>query len=186
MSQPYILAYLPWCKTFEGNVATMYLDTVGNVTCGVGFLLETALVAQGYPWYIPGEVTLATAQEIAEEWDRVSAMQPGHLPPYYAALTALQLRQGDIDAHLLGEVEALDEQLAAKLPYYATLSGPWKMALLDMAWNRGLNGLLDGYPRLLADVEAGNGPGAASQCYRLGISQTRNDWTAAQFSGQPI
>lgn len=186
MSQPYQLAYLPYVKQFEGNEPSMYLDSCdpGNVTCGVGFELETAMVAQGFPWYIPGLYTLATAQEVVDEWNRVSAMQPGHLPPYYATLTALRLKQEDIDAHLLAELDRLAEGLAEGIPGFENLPDGWKMALTDIGWNLGLHGLLGGYPKMLAAVQAGNGPVAAAECHRSGINDQRNQWTAACFNGQ--
>ena len=58
------------------------------------------------------------------------------------------------------------------------------MALLDMAWNLGLKGLLDGYPRMLAAVQSGDGQMAAVESHRNGIGDVRNAWTAAKFDGQ--
>jgi hypothetical protein len=55
-----------------------------------------------------------------------------------------------------------------------------------MAFNLGLKGLLDGYPRMLAAVQAGDGATAAAECHRNGIGDERNTWTAAQFSGQAV
>ena len=183
MSAPYILAYLPQCKTFEGNYSTMYLDTKGNVTCGVGFLLSSALMAQAFPWYIPGLVTPATADEVVAEWNRVKAMQAGQLPHFYAIETALQLRQDDIDAHLTNELDTLDNGLANGIAGFEGLPDAWKMALADMSWNLGLHGLLDGYPKLLAAIQVSDGFTAAAESRRNGIGDTRNQWTANQFRG---
>ena len=66
---------------------------------------------------------------------------------------------------------------------FEALPNPWKMALLDMAFNLGLKGLLDGYPRMLAAVQAGNGQMAAVESHRNGIGDARNAWTRNQFSG---
>jgi len=184
MPQPYELTYLPICKGFEGCVPTCYLDTVGNVTCGVGFELETAMVARGFPWYIPGLVTLATAQEIAAEWFRVKVMVPGRVPAFYAIPTALQLRQEDIDAHLLTLLDQTDEALQRDYPGFETFPDAVKMALADEDYNLGDAKLRNTYPKFDAAVDRQDWATAALQCHRNGVSTARNAWCAAQFSGQ--
>ena len=92
----------------------------------------------------------------------------------------------DGDSLLLAKLDALDKGLAAGIPGFEALPDPLKMALLDMAFNLGLKGLLDGYPRMLAAVQAGDGATAAAECHRNGIGDERNTWTAAQFSGQAV
>jgi GH24 family phage-related lysozyme (muramidase) len=184
MSAQYELDFLPQLRINEGCFATMYSDTKGNVTCGVGFLLQTAAVAQGFPWYIPGLVTPATAQEIAAEWNRIKTMQPGQLPHYYAIETALQLRQEDIDAHLLGILDQTDEDLQRDYPGFETFPDAVKMALSDLDFNLGDAKLRNTYPKFDAAVDRQDWATAASQCFRHGISQARNDWTRQQFAGQ--
>ena len=185
MSQQYEISYIPFCREFEGNIPYMYLDSdmPGNVTTGNGFLIPSATMACTFPFYLPGLHTPATAQEIAAEYWRVKAMPSARPASFYDAPNALQIRQEDIDAHLMAELDKLDEGLSAGIPNYQGLLDGWKMALLDMAWNLGLKGLLDGYPRMLAAVQAGNGPLAAAECHRNGISAARNAWCAAQFMG---
>jgi hypothetical protein len=160
----------------------MYLDTKGNVTVGVGFMIPTPLAACGYPFYLLGGTTLATAQEITTAWNRVKAMPPGMQAEKYAYPGCLILLQNDIYAHLLAELTTLDEALAKGITNYANLPDSVKMALLDQGWNLGLNGLLHGYPKEIACVEAGDFAGAAVQCHRNGIQESRNEWCALQFT----
>ena len=183
MSQPYKISYIPFCRQFEGNICHMYLDsdTPGNVTTGNGFLIPSATAACTFPFYLPGLHTPATAQEIAAEYWRVKAMPSSRPASFYDAPSALQLKQEDIDAHLLAELDKLDEGLSAGIAGFEALPDAWKMALIDMAWNLGLSGLLEGYPEMLAAIQAGNGQEAAAQCFRNGISQARNDWAKQQF-----
>jgi hypothetical protein len=94
------------------------------------------------------------------------------------------LKQADIDAHLMAELDRLDSGLAAGIPRFEELLDGWKMALLDVAYNLGLEGLLKGYPKMLRAVQVGNGPLAAAECPRKGIGAARNAWCAALFSGQ--
>jgi GH24 family phage-related lysozyme (muramidase) len=181
MRAQYELDFLPQLRINEGCFATMYLDTKGNVTCGVGFLLQTAAVAQGFPWYIPGLVTPATAQEIAAEWNRVKAMLPGQLPHFYAIETALQLRQDSIDAHLLSILDQTDDNLQRDYPGFEDFPDAVKMALADMDFNLGDASLRNTYPHFDAAVDSQDWPTAAAQSHRNGIQQARNDWTQQQF-----
>ena len=186
MSQPYEISYIPFCRPFEGNICHMYLDsdTPGNVTTGNGFLIPSATAACTFPFYLPGLHTPATAQEIAAEYWRVKAMPSARPASFYDAPSALQLKQEDIDAHLLAELDKLDEGMAAGITNYPGLPDSWKMALIDMAFNLGLHGLLTGYPEMLAAVQAGDGATAALQCHRNRISAARNAWAVDQFNSQ--
>jgi GH24 family phage-related lysozyme (muramidase) len=182
VSAQYEIEFLPILKGFEGCVPTMYLDTVGNVTCGVGFELETALVAQGFPWYIDPACTVpATPQEIAAAWVRVKAMVPGKMPAFYTYDGCLQLEQQDIDAHLLGILDQTYEDLQRDYPGFEGFTDAWKMALADMDYNLGDAKLRNTYPKFDAAVDVGDGPGAAAQCKRNGISAARNLWCAQCF-----
>ena len=109
-------------------------------------------------------------------------MQEGHLPAFYAYPGCLQMRQEDGDALLTAKLDTLDDGLAAGIPNYMTISNSWKMALLDMAYNLGAEGLLKGYPRMLAAVQAGDGQMASVESHRNGIGDDRNAWTRQQFT----
>jgi hypothetical protein len=166
-------------------VPSMYLDTVGNVTCGVGFELETAMVAQGFPWYIDRACTvLATPQEVTAAWVRVKAMVSGRLPAFYAYDGCLQLQEADIDAHLLTILDQTDENLQRDYPGFEGFPDAVKMALCDMDYNLGDVKLRNTYPHFDAAVDRQDWATAANQCFRHEISQVRNDWTKQQFAGQ--
>ena len=182
MSQLYEITLLPQLKQFEGCIPSMYLDTVGNVTCGVGFLLETALIAQGFPWYIDRACTIpATPQEIAAAWVRVKAMAPGRIPSFYTYDGCLQLLQSDIDLHLLAILDQTDENLQRDYPGFEDFPLSIKMALADMDYNLGDGTLRNTYPRFDFAVDTKSWDVAAQECHRLGISKERNDWTQQQF-----
>jgi GH24 family phage-related lysozyme (muramidase) len=178
----YELAYLPWCKKWEGCCAWFYLDTRGNVTCGVGFELPTILTAQAFPWYLCATplVTIATAQEVATEWNRVKAMAPGRTPDFYNAHT-LVLKQTDIDAHLLTLLDQTDEALQRDYPGFEGFPDAVKMALADMDYNLGDAKLRNTYPHFDAAVDRQDWATAALQCRRNGIGDARNAWTQQQF-----
>jgi len=184
MSQLYVIAYVPWCKRWEGCCAWFYLDTRGNVTIWVGFEVPSALAAQSLPLYLSGGTLACTAQEKAAAWETVSAMQPGRLPASYEYSGCPVMLPSDGDALLMAKLDALDAGLAAGIPGFEALPDAWKMACLDQAFNLGLHGFLSGYPHEIDRIEAGDGLGAALQCHRNGISDERNAWAAAQFQIQ--
>jgi hypothetical protein len=55
------------------------------------------------------------------------------------------------------------------------------MALLDMIYNLGPEGLFKEFPHLIADVDARAWAQAAESCLRRGPSAARNSWTRQQF-----
>src|SRR5208283_4104157 len=107
MTQPYQLAYLPKLKQFEGCVPWFYLDTRGNVTVWVGFLVESALIAQSLTMYLPSGTVPCTVQEKAAAWETVSAMQPGRLPASYEYSGAPIMLPSDGDALLMAKLDTL-------------------------------------------------------------------------------
>jgi GH24 family phage-related lysozyme (muramidase) len=167
-------------KTFEGCVGWPYLDSKGNVTVGVGFLLATQIEACGYPFRMADE-TPATAQQIGIRWSLVKAMEPDKLPAHYLFPDTIHLDQADIDSILLEKVTELDRSLSSGFMGWATMPDAAKVALLDMAYNLGLTGVLGGYPMMCAAIRESHWNVAAMECGRNGIPASRNDWCKAQF-----
>lgn len=177
-------------KGFEGSVPWMYRDSVGRVTVGVGLMLPDAAAACALPFTAggaaagtPGEGTAvpATPEEIAAEFARVCALAMDRLPSFYRVPTSLELPEAAIDARLRAVLAGFEGTLRARLARYDALPDGVKMALLDMAYNLGPEGLLKGYPRMIHAVETGAWAEAAAQCAREGISAARNAWTRQQM-----
>jgi GH24 family phage-related lysozyme (muramidase) len=157
----------------------MYLDTVGKVTVGVGLMLPDTEAAQALPFFLNARA--ATPQEIAAEFARVDAMVAGRPSSFYKTPGSLELAQQTIDAKLTAVLQGFEADLRMKLPRYDTLPDPVKMALLDMIYNLGPAGLFNGFPHLIAAVEAGAWTQAATNCMRHGPGPARNAWTREQF-----
>jgi len=166
-------------KLFEGCVPWMYLDTAGKVTVGVGLMLPTAGAACALAFSTPHGA--ATPEEIAGDFNRVLALPRGKLSAFYRAPTSPELPQPVIDSELLSVLTGFESTLRAQLPGYDSFPDPIKVALLDMAYNLGPAGLIDGYPHLIHDVEIGAWAQAANTCQRRGPSPARNAWTQQQF-----
>jgi GH24 family phage-related lysozyme (muramidase) len=175
----YLEQSLAQLEIFEGCIPWMYLDTVGKVTVGVGFMLPDSAAAAALPFLVAG--VAATADEITDDFDRVTGMAAGHVAGFYKQPDSPQLPQSAIDAQLLKTLQGFEGQLRAALTGYDGFPTTGKMALLDMAYNLGPAGLLKGYPHMLAAVSRGDWATAAASCSRVGPSPARNAWTKQQF-----
>jgi len=167
-------------KSFEGCVPWMYRDSVGKATVGVGLMLPDAAAACALPFQT-ADGGAATAEQIGAEYARVEALAMGKLPSFYRAAGSLELPETTIDEKLSAVLTSFEATLRAKLTGYDALPDGVKMALLDMAYNLGPTGLLEGYPRMIHAVETGAWALAASECARGGINAARNAWTRQQM-----
>ena len=167
-------------KSFEGCVPWMYRDTAGKVTVGVGLMLPDAAAACALPFQT-AEGAAATAEQIAAEFARVEALAMGRLPSFYRAAGSLVLPEAEIDEKLSAVLAGFEATLREKLTGYDALPDGVKMALLDMAYNLGPEGLLEGYPRMIHAVETGAWAEAATESARGGINAARNAWTRQQM-----
>jgi GH24 family phage-related lysozyme (muramidase) len=170
---------IPRVEKFEGRVPHMYRCTGGKVTIGIGHAIETPAEAVLLTWSIDGRP--ATAAEIQADYARVAAAQLDLLAKAYAGLSQCRMSDPDIDALIAADVTRFTASLAARLPNWSTYPVPAQAALFDMAFNLGLDGLMGGFPHLLAAVDAGQWNVAADQCHRRGIGESRNQETAAMF-----
>jgi len=64
-------------KNFEGTIHEMYVDKLGLVTVGIGFLLATAAEAKKLAFTNKKTKKMASAAEIEAEWKRTKALGPG-------------------------------------------------------------------------------------------------------------
>jgi len=157
----------------------MYLDTVGKVTVGAGLMLPTTQSATALPFQFDGRP--ADVQEIVVDFRRVSSMVKGKAAGFYRSPMSVLLTPAEIDAQLRAAVTHLDHDLRKWIPTWDALPASAKLALLDMAYNLGMTGLLQDYPKLLHAIVTGDWKTAAAECHRNGLAPTRNEWTRQQF-----
>lgn len=175
----YVEQSLTKLKEFEGCVPWMYLDTAGRVTVGIGMMLADAEAAAELPFVLGG--VAAGRSEAVAEFGRVSAMTRGLLPGAYRRDGGPELAEATMEGHLRATLMGFEADLRRRLAGYDGLPDPAKIALLDMAYNLGPGGLLEGYPKMLAAVAAGAWAVAAAECLRHGISAERNAWTRLEL-----
>lgn len=123
----------------------------------------------------------ATAEEIAKEFGRVSAMAKGRAATFYRRSGGLILAEKAIDERLSEVLEGFEGYLRTHLGGYDGLPDGAKLALLDMVYNLGPGRLFQEYPKLLAAVAKGDWAKAAGACLRRGPGAARNVWTKSSF-----
>lgn len=155
------------CDRFEGYESNMYLDTLGFVTTGRGNLIDPIGDAVHLPWLRKASSTMATLQEITDEWHRVKNRQDlaeagGGA---FGAITALFLSRPSVDA-LTARRLALNEGILAAgplAPVWAGLCADAQLVCHSMSWAMG-PGFPQKYPRFTAGILALDFPAAAVEC----------------------
>jgi GH24 family phage-related lysozyme (muramidase) len=165
---------------WEGRIPHMYLDTRGLVTVGVGKMLPNVAAAQALPFVRRDNGAPARPDEIQRDYDAVKAQPKAMLAGSYRKFTQLDLPDAAIDALLKTTADQFIADLAARFAGWAGYPAPAKRALIDMAYNLGIGGLM-AFVRLKAAVEARRWDVAADECARNGISPDRNSWTRNLF-----
>lgn len=175
----YLEQSLAKLKEFEGCVPWMYRDTVGKVTVGVGLMLPESSAAERLAFTLGDRA--ATAAEIEAEFARVLALPMGRPAGFYRTPSSPELPETVIDAQLTAVLDRFQDILREKLHHYDALPATVKLALLDMAYNLGPEGLFREYPRMMQAVAAGAWSRAAAECLRHGPGEARNAWTKSMF-----
>jgi GH24 family phage-related lysozyme (muramidase) len=165
----------------EGNLSHMYLDTVGRVTVGVGHMIAAVPDAVLIQFVTRGAIAAATAQQITDEFNNISRQRPAMAAANYRQFTQLDMIPAAIDALLDSDIEAKAAGVRTNFRNYDSYPEAAQDALLDMAFNLGVHGLVDHFPHLKAAAEALDWRTCAAQCHRNGIGDARNQKTAALF-----
>ena len=165
----------------EGAIGHMYLDTVGKVTIGIGFMIPDPHSALAYRLINRATGNAAGSQEKLADWTRVSQQTKGKIAQSYRRFTTLDMPEDEVrrvlDDKLRGYAESLRTQFAA----FDAFPGTAQLALLDMIFNLGPNGLFRGFPKLCGAARRQDWTMCAAESKRLGISQDRNDDTRNLF-----
>lgn len=159
----------------------MYLDTAGHVTVGVGHMIGCCADAAELKFVLRETGMTATATQIANDFNQVTQQQKAQLFTRYKQFTLLDMPADAIEALLDADIAEKEAAVRRRFRDYDTYPPEAKTALLDMAFNLGVEGLASKFPRLKAAAEAGNWKTCAAECERNGIQAGRNLWTKQQF-----
>lgn len=166
----------------EGRVSWMYLDTRRNVTIGVGHLIPDLNHALSLPFVLKRvPTTRALPDTIRNDWYNVKSEPAGKSAAYYGIATVTALTDSDIDSILASDVSLIQLGLITEFPSWDTFPPPAQTALTDMAFNLGVHGLVNKFPRLAAAVRVCDWGVCAVESKRGGISDARNDSTRDAF-----
>lgn len=163
----------------EGQVEYLYRCTGGKVTIGIGHACETASDACKLPM-VTAAGTPAAPEQIANAYAAVSSAPLGMPAKDYRSCSDLNLPEDAIDQLCNEDISTFTTALRKSLPNFDSYPDPVQEALFDMAYNLGIAGLLK-YPNLLAACNAADWDRAAAESFRHGISDERNQETAALF-----
>lgn len=157
----------------EGRVNHFYLDSVGLVTIGVGFMVPDEHSSMELTMVRPDGI-IPLDIDLALEWQRINSMQLGMPASAYKAATKLIMTDAAIDAELIRRIQAFEANLRNRFPAYDLFPAPAKTALLDMIYNLGPAGLLKGYPMMCSFVDSRLWAEVAAESHREGIGRDRN------------
>lgn len=164
-------------RSGEGSIPHMYLDTEGYVTVGVGHMMPSAADAQTLPFVHRDTGNAATADEIATDYNAVKARPYGqsYTAHSFEPYTKLILPDNEIDALLDRRIAEFETGLRNDFDGFDDYPDRARLGLLDMAFNLGNSGLVDGFPSFTAAARAGDWAACAKECHRKGIRETRNE-----------
>lgn len=168
-------------RAHEGCIDHMYLDTRGNVTIGIGQLVPSADDAKSLKLYMRDSGEPADDQQIVDEYNTVMAQQAGLAAQRYKQFTKLELRHGDIEAMLDHHIDEFAGDLDREISGFEQFPDAAQEALMDMAFNLGVSGLVHKFPKLINAASHQDWDTCAAECERRGIGDDRNRATRALF-----
>jgi GH24 family phage-related lysozyme (muramidase) len=165
----------------EGVIPHMYLDTAGKVTIGIGFMIPDPHSALAYRLTNRVSGAAATSQEKLADWTQVAQQTKGKLAQSYRKFTQLDMSDDDVRRVLDDKLRGFAESLRTRFAAFDTFPPSAQLALLDMIFNLGPNGLFKGFPMMCKAAGRLDWAKCAAECKRLGISNGRNDQTRGLF-----
>jgi GH24 family phage-related lysozyme (muramidase) len=159
----------------EGKIDCLYLDSLGNVTAGVGELVADEAAARQLPWSPNGDGAVL-------DYHLVREAPVGHVAAWYRPLTKCRLTEASMRSLFIQRVAAFRKELTRTGWRLERIPVVGQVGLVDMAYNLGVDGLNKNFPSFRRAIEAGNWARAAAECHRKPpVSEARNRATAAQF-----
>ncbi|MCV6590760.1 MAG: glycoside hydrolase family protein [Marinobacterium sp.] len=161
-------------KKSEGSIPYMYLDTVGKVTVGVGNMLPDVAAAQQLGFVERATGREATAAEIAADFNAVQAQPAARVASFYKEYTHLELPEAKIDELLNQRIREFEQGLKRNFPEFDSYPITAQMAMMDMAFNLGVQGLVTKFPSMTRAIRRMDWKAAAKESHRRQVSDSRN------------
>lgn len=159
---------------FENSIPHMYLDSVGAVTVGVGNKLSSVADTQKLTFINRQTKKAATPQEIKSDFESVKNQSKGLRAAAYEQYTKLYLPEAAIDELLNTRITETKNALKRNFPKYESYPLTVQFALVDMAFNLGITGLIQKFPTFKKAIESEKWKEAANESNRPQLSASRN------------
>lgn len=162
----------------EGSIEYLYLDTKGNPTIGLGYLVSNLTAALELPFYIKKTPeVVATPEQITTEFNDIKKAKYGqkYSAKYYRALTSLFLQSEKIESLFKDHVRTIVASIENHFNQFADYPLPAQLGVLDMVYNMGITGFLKKFPEMAKAIKKSNWQIASTECQRSDISDVRND-----------
>ena len=170
-----------WTEHFievEGKINHFYLDGEGIVTIGIGCVVfEPTILAMRHR----SDNVRADIVEIMQDFRAVKAMASGQIAKAYGKVCRLYLPESEIIALFQQRLRTFIKAIEDKITSLEDYPEPAALALVDMAFNLGVDGLSRKFPKFLNAFLAKDWEICARECHRNGIQPDRNDWARRTF-----
>lgn len=168
-----------YLRQHEGVISWAYLDFVGLVTIGVGYMVPTAdaMVSLDMVRVDSGDYvfpTEASIEDLRAEWGTINSQERAHVASYYKPFCKLRMQDSEIERLLLQTINGFAENLWKRFPALDTHPNSANVGLMDLIYSLGPQGLFHGYPKFCAAVDAKDWHTAAEECGRQKVSPERN------------
>jgi GH24 family phage-related lysozyme (muramidase) len=178
-------------EAFEGRIDHFYLDSLGNVTVGVGHFIPNrdAVASLGMETAVTGQAPVpATLDEKRDEYDRVLGAPLGYKAPYYGQVARLRMPAAEInrlrDQHIQRFYAHLRAIYTRGRGYHHDFDQfplAVQMALFDLVFNLGPSRLVNVFVRLDVAIRAEDWAQAAVESNRPQIQAARNHYVRQLF-----
>lgn len=160
---------------FEGIVRHLYLDSVGKITCGVGFMLPDEAACARMQWTPNVQEAIADFRRLKEEHGPFEKFAAAHYRPMVRAALAEDFMRQEFARRMADMAKLVGTAFVNAMPL------PARVAYLDLCYNLGVGGVSK-FHHLNNAIAARDWLEASRQCHRQGVSEKRNAATSAQFA----
>ncbi|WP_138567681.1 pesticin C-terminus-like muramidase [Pseudoalteromonas phenolica] len=180
--------FIQQLKRFEGEIAHLYLDSRGNPTIGVGFLMANAQQFCALNLVHKKSGKPASNCEKQAEYKKISKQETGYKASWYAQFCELTLPSHETDKILHEHIAQFKQELSRVFNkqngfdcQFEQMPLSAQYALLDMAFNLGTPHLAKNWPKLHQAIKQQDWHCAAQECSRRHIQSERNAATEQLF-----
>jgi len=160
-------------RTYEKEKDFFYLDSEGNVTTGVGFMLPNENAAVSLP-LLDFDDNPATEMQKRQEWRTIHGLPTGYVADWYEDYTNLYMSEAAINDRLSSEIAAVYPQALGFFEDFGDYPSAARVALQDIIYNVGVGNFRQ-FVRLQAAVRRRDWAAAAAESHRAGIDEARNN-----------